>query len=96
MIVATMLDVLKARASTNPKALYLDQTYQTIPDLVEKHKSRPIKLPRAELDHPTHERRRVRQKKSSGNVNIEMPSEVQTIKSYVESFQHEHWGWQAT
>ena len=57
MIVATMLDVLKARASTNPKALYLDQTYQTIPDFVEKHKSRLIKLPTSELDDRTHERK---------------------------------------
>ena len=72
MIVATMLDVLKARASTNPKALYLGHIYQTIADHVEKHKSHPIKPPTAELDNRTHEGRRVRQKKQSGNVNIEI------------------------
>ena len=50
MIVATVLDVLKARASTKPKALYLHQIYQTIADHVEKHKSHPINPPTAELD----------------------------------------------
>ena len=45
------------------------------------YKSCLIKPPTAALDYWTHEGRRVRQKKRSGNADIEMPQEVQTIKS---------------
>ena len=88
MIVATVLYVLKARAPSNPKELPmedLDTTYQPIADSVEKHKSGPIKPPTAALDYRTLEGRRVRRKKRSGDADVEMPQEVQTIKSYVEN-----------
>ena len=72
MIVATVLYIVKARAPSNPKELPmedLDTTYQPIADSVEKHKSCPIKPPTG-----THEGRRVRRKKRSGNADIENAS----------------------
>ena len=95
MIVATMLYVIEAGASANPKAVpmeYLDEIYQAIADHAEEHKSRMIKRPPAALDYQTQEGRHVKRKKRT--VDIEMPEEVQTIKSYVESLKicHEKHG----
>ena len=88
MIVATVLYVLNTGASTHPMPLpmeYADETYIAITDHVEKHKPNPIKPPAAALDYRTSEGRHRRRKKRTGEVDIEMPSEVQTIQSYVES-----------
>lgn len=95
MIVATMLYVIEAGASANPKPLpmeYLDETYQAIADHAEEHKPRTIKPPPAALDYRTQEGRHVKRKKRT--VDIEMPEEVQTIKSYVENLKicHEKHG----
>lgn len=65
IIVATVLYILKARASANLKVVpmeYLDKTYQAIADHVEKHKSHLIKPPTAALDYWTHKGRHARRK----------------------------------
>lgn len=85
MILATILYILKTGASSNPKALpmeYLDDTHEAIANHVEEHGSRPIKPPIAALDYRTNEGRHSKRKKPI--VDIEMPEEIQTIKTYVE------------
>ena len=98
MTVATVLYILKAGASANPKAVpieYLDKTYQAIADHVEKHKLRPIKPPAAALEYRTHKGRRVRPKK---RLDIEMPKDVRKIKSCgeFEDLPEQTRDWQAT
>jgi hypothetical protein len=88
MIVATVLYILRATIPVNPKPVSmdkLDKLYQSKMKEIEQQKSRPIKPPTLALDYRTQEGRHVRRKKRTGYVDIEMPPDVQTIQTYVDS-----------
>lgn len=98
MIMAAVLYILRAGAAPRMKPMDMRKLNEYLERGLRENKNRDpatFKPPVAALDYRTQEGKHVRRKKRNGFItNIEMPSRVQTMETYVASLktcETEHW-----